>query len=343
MSLFPETSTHHSNQERTRRRSESGFSLVELMIALVLGLIVIGGVINVFLANKQSYRTNEALSQVQDASRTAFELIARDVRQAGFGGVCRFSEIGPINVIADPPPDDGAYGILDAQNIGAVFGASAGHADQPEPLDDLVKAGTDFITLRSFPTGENDSPTLVGNMAADNANVQLSDNAPGFVAGETLMITDCRDADVFRASNVSKGSSKITIAHAKNVNKSNKLSKAYQDDAFVFSLDDYRSATYFIGRQTINGEEVDSLYLTVNGEAARELVRGVTDMQITYRDVSNTPDYFDVAGGIDAANWPQVNAVRVALTMQSGQENVTTDGGRLARTFETTIAIRNRL
>ena len=61
------------------KRKQRGFSLVELMIALVLGLMVIGGVTSVFLSNKQSFRTNTALSQVQENSRIAFELMARDI------------------------------------------------------------------------------------------------------------------------------------------------------------------------------------------------------------------------------------------------------------------------
>ena len=40
-----------------------GFSLVELMIALVIGLMVTGGAVNVFLANQQTYRANSALSE----------------------------------------------------------------------------------------------------------------------------------------------------------------------------------------------------------------------------------------------------------------------------------------
>src|SRR5689334_11582965 len=63
-----------------------GFSLVELMIALVIGLMVTGGAVNVFLANQQTYRANSALSDLQNGSRVAFELLARDLRGAGLSG-----------------------------------------------------------------------------------------------------------------------------------------------------------------------------------------------------------------------------------------------------------------
>src|SRR3546814_1117931 len=57
----------HPFRSRSRSGSgQAGFSLVELMISLVLGLIVIGGVTTVFLSNQQSYRSNEGLSQLQE-------------------------------------------------------------------------------------------------------------------------------------------------------------------------------------------------------------------------------------------------------------------------------------
>lgn len=71
----------HINQ--TSAKNARGFTLIELMIAMVLGLVLIGGVISVLLSNQQTYRTNNALSQLQDNARTAFELLARDIRQAG--------------------------------------------------------------------------------------------------------------------------------------------------------------------------------------------------------------------------------------------------------------------
>ena len=39
-----------------------GFSLVELMVAMALGLVIVGGVVSVMIANKRSYRTNEGLA-----------------------------------------------------------------------------------------------------------------------------------------------------------------------------------------------------------------------------------------------------------------------------------------
>src|SRR6187399_2844810 len=69
-----------------RRGHARGFTLVELMVSMVLGLLVVGSVIGVLLANKRSYGTNQGLSQVQESARTAYELLAHDIRQADGSG-----------------------------------------------------------------------------------------------------------------------------------------------------------------------------------------------------------------------------------------------------------------
>lgn len=64
------------------RPSVSGFSLVELMIALVLGLIIIGAIITVFVSNQASYRTKVAFDNAQEAFRFSSHTINRVVRAA---------------------------------------------------------------------------------------------------------------------------------------------------------------------------------------------------------------------------------------------------------------------
>jgi len=59
---------------RQRRRVTSyylrqqGLALIELMIALVLGLVIIGAVTGIMLSNIQGFRTTRGLSQIQDGA-----------------------------------------------------------------------------------------------------------------------------------------------------------------------------------------------------------------------------------------------------------------------------------
>ncbi|RYZ81289.1 MAG: prepilin-type N-terminal cleavage/methylation domain-containing protein, partial [Moraxellaceae bacterium] len=45
---------------------QKGLSLVELMIAITLGLILMSGVVKVFLNSKSTYSTQQALSRIQE-------------------------------------------------------------------------------------------------------------------------------------------------------------------------------------------------------------------------------------------------------------------------------------
>lgn len=67
---------------RIRHRAD-GFSLIEMMIAMVLGALVLGAAIAVFQSNQRTYSANEGQNRIQESSRAAYEMMTRDVRSAG--------------------------------------------------------------------------------------------------------------------------------------------------------------------------------------------------------------------------------------------------------------------
>jgi len=66
-----------------------GFTLVELMVAMVIGVIVLLGLIIAFGANRESFRFNNQMLQLQDSGRFAMDSIIRDLRMAGDAGCIR--------------------------------------------------------------------------------------------------------------------------------------------------------------------------------------------------------------------------------------------------------------
>ncbi len=64
----------------------SGLSLPELMVALVISLLVMGGVLQIFVSNRQSFRVETNLGRIQENSRYALELLSRVVRMTGYQG-----------------------------------------------------------------------------------------------------------------------------------------------------------------------------------------------------------------------------------------------------------------
>ena len=61
-----------------------GFSLVELMVAMSLGLFLIGGVVATYLAGNAASRDAAQLSRIQENIRFASDYLVRDMRNAGF-------------------------------------------------------------------------------------------------------------------------------------------------------------------------------------------------------------------------------------------------------------------
>lgn len=68
---------------RTARRS-AGFSMVELLIAVTLGLVLLLGVTQVYQGYKQSYNQQEGMAELQETARFATQFLVRTVRQAGY-------------------------------------------------------------------------------------------------------------------------------------------------------------------------------------------------------------------------------------------------------------------
>lgn len=323
----------------TRQR---GLSLVELMIASLLGLLLMGGIIQLFLSSNATYRVQEGLSRVQETGRYAIDRLAYDIRLAGYVGCGNLDRI-PLNVIAvNPPPFDMSVALVGFEN-------GVGWAN---PTTVAREPGTDVIEIRR---ASDLSMSLTGNMTADNANIQIVENTLDAQQNQALFITDCVSADLFRASSVSNAASgaQVTIAHANNVNTTNRLSKAYSGDAKVMAL---RQLTYFVGRA--NAGAAPGLYI-YDGTNTLELVSGVEGMEFQY---GVDPDRnFAINGYVDAnavANWNTVRSVRIALLAATTDDvkpvaesltytllgaDRTIDDRRLRQVFGADVAVRNRL
>jgi len=65
---------------------QSGISLIEIMIALLIGLFLLGGILQMFSASQQTYRMQSNLARLQENGRFALDFLARDIRMAGYWG-----------------------------------------------------------------------------------------------------------------------------------------------------------------------------------------------------------------------------------------------------------------
>ncbi|MDX1677921.1 PilW family protein [Arsukibacterium sp.] len=83
-----------------------GFSLVELLIAMLLGLLLLGFTIQIFTSLSVSSRQSQQLAQLQQSGQLALNLIHNELQNSGFWGGVGLSDIAGAAVdIASPAPD----------------------------------------------------------------------------------------------------------------------------------------------------------------------------------------------------------------------------------------------
>ncbi|KAB8196948.1 Tfp pilus assembly protein PilW [Lysobacter maris] len=324
------------------RRTAAGIGLIELMVALVLGLFITGAAISVFLSNRQTYRATENLGRVQESTRVAFELMARDVREAG-GTPCA-KNLPTANVVDTTAGDwwaDWSTGVL------GVEGPFA--SDNPANR----VAGTDAVELKS---GDSNGVTVTDHVPA-SAQFKVNTVDHGLNDGDIVMVCDYRQAAIVQVTNAQPGINETIVHDASGASTSpGNCTKGlgipvlcsgaatgtpytYGPNSTIVKL---HSARWYIGTNANNNRALYRQILRRSGTGvatvAEEITEGVSDMQITYLLPGNAAY---VAAGAVGARWNEVQAARIELTLDSPEE-VGVDGNVLQRTLVHTVTLRNR-
>ena len=322
-----------------------GFTLIELMVAMLLGLIVIGGVISVFLAGQQTYRTNEALGDVENGSRTAFELLARDIRNAGLTG-CDSSSGRVANVVNPPSPwyanwNSALIGYDDATADPALSGLTTNKPVAKTSSVHVISTANSDITVSQTPS-------------SDSASFKINAATTELSTGDLVMICDFDHAAILQ---ITKYNGDTNVVHDSGNNGTpGNCSKGLgyptactsaNGDAYAFPPNSrvavLTAAIWYIGTNPLNGS---SLYRVTVGHGSngtpstpQEMVRNVTDMQIKYLQPPGTN--FDTAAKM--TNWATVNAAQISLKLQSTNARASTNSQPLIRSFTSTTTVRNRV
>src|SRR5262245_58851798 len=172
-------------------RRSRGMTLVELMVSMVVGLIVAGAAITVFLTTSRTYQATESLGRVQENIRVAFELMARDLRE-GAGNPCE-KNLPIYNVLKNPKGKwytDFQVGIRGYEGsdafADAAFGTSKGQRI----------AGTDAIELRSAASGVS----IVSHVPT-SAQFKVATVDHGLANGDLALACDFGQVAVFQVTN----------------------------------------------------------------------------------------------------------------------------------------------
>lgn len=356
-----------------------GIGLVELMVAMTLGLIVVAAVGYIYVASLQSYRTQDALSRLQENGRFAFEILSRDVRMAGSDACGAGTK---ANVVI------GSDWYLNLN--GGLFGYESGSGLPAAVTGEL--AGRDAISIIH---ADNDSSYTITDHHPESAQFDLS-GPSDLQKGELLVacafdgthsaVLQMSGPDSASPSNVVHNTGVAGISPG-NCTKylgstpspCNGSTHPLAGTSYEFDngrLMRLSSVTYFIRN---NPAGVPSLYRQKLGAtggavttAPEELVEGVENMQITYGvDTSPADDTLDKGLKVDQyytadnipdldssgqADWERVVSVRVSLlmmTVENGVANasqtytyngttVTAADRRIRKIVTNVIRVRNR-
>lgn len=328
-----------ANRLQTYQR---GFTLVEVMIAMLLGIILIGGVTGVFIANQTTYRVNEALSGIQENARIAFQLMARDIRSAGFSGCTNNGSVA--NVINNSATRWWTnWQASDAGILGYTSAMVPAGLGNPEPVNN-----SEAIQLMF---GGNTSVSLADhqpNGAA--ATMFVNSKSHGLKPGDIVMACDDNHTAIFQVTNTNINNQTVVHnpggAHEPG-NCSNRLGIPSNCAAGVttphrFSnnamLVRFEAVAWYIGEA--NG--VRSLFRSTprrveanSALSTDEILRNVERLSFRYLESTNTA----LRTADLVSSWADVIAVEVQLQMVA-PTNVQLAADSL--TFNYMINLRNR-
>mgnify|MGYP000191606519 CR=1 FL=1 len=313
---------------------QAGFSLIELMVALVLGLFIVGGVMVVFVSSSHSFSFNESLSRAQESGRFALEIIARDLRNAGYKGDC-FSNVKSLldTSSADYHRAIDAYDLNDSlkgwsDEAGAFFNGT---------LQDY-RANTDLLLVKHAATAST------AELSEDISSTDISFPITGGEGSGTLLVfSDAGGCDLFQNTAAQNASSLERGRDGQSINnRGQSLSHGYRSGGST-RITRFISSLFYIGSSDRSASISALRAVSYNNGIAndQELVEGVTGMNLHYAlepVAGEALDYTVTTAQVTAADrWDEVIAVRVNLTVAvQGIQS-------LPHQFSTTVALRNRL
>jgi type IV pilus assembly protein PilW len=306
-----------------------GLSLVELMVAMLIGLMVIASASAIFMSNRETYRATESLGRVQESGRVAFELMTRDIRSAA-GNACA-KNLLTINVLTNANTqwwNTWGNGIAGYDGPQAAPGLAVGAARGQRI------GGTDVIEIKG---ADNASGVTISGHSVGSQQFQVNTTNHPLNNGDIAIVCDFRTATIMQIASAQPNVSTSIVYNA------GAPVRPYPGNSMIARL---TAARWYIGSDGNNGRSLFRSQLAagpggVSQIVPQEIASGVRDLRVTYLTLNGIA-YRD-ATQISAANaWGNVAAVRVELDLE-GTDRVGTDLQGLQRNFAHTVTLRNRV
>jgi len=312
--------------------AQKGLSIVELMIALTLGLILTAGLVQIFSGNQRTFVMAEASMRVQETGRMTTEFLGRAIRNADYWGCIPRGNVA--NKLDNTHPAYTASEDLFSFSDGFMAYESNGTTPGLDKTDALILRGV----------GGAGEVFIDGVMPNSSANLKVN-TVDGIAKSDILLISDCIAGDIFQVTGLQTGASPginhntggavvpgngkprdgvdVVIDNNCPGSAANCLSKQYDETAQIYSPYYYR----FYLSQDVSGRR--ALLRQDGAAAAQEIMDGVWDIQIqagidsglANGEVTQWVDV-DSPTALSTAAAAEVVAVRMSILARSPENNI---------------------
>jgi len=161
------------------KNSVSGFSLIELMVSMAIGMFLIAGVFSVFVNSNDSRQAVEAEVKMLDDARFALDVIAYDLRHAGLWGRLKEPDFVDISAVGAIAGECAAGWTIDVSKPVFAYDDPAGVAPYASCGGSFYANGGDVVEMRYTmwqPIAALSAGTVYLNGDANQAKFHISDN-----------------------------------------------------------------------------------------------------------------------------------------------------------------------
>ena len=301
------------------RRSQQGFTLVELMIGVLIGLLATLAVTHVLVNSESQKRTTSSGSDAQVNGALALSTLQRQLQPAGYG----FGAVPPVVGCTLTATFNGAA-ITNFPTSLAPVTITNGASGAPDSIRVLASGKTSFsIPLRIVSPGYTPPGTAV-----PVASVRGIVQGDVVVVANSITATPSVPCEVFRVT--ANPGSIPQVARADDASSWNAVGKptaTYGEGAGLFNLGVPVDSTYSIQNNALVVRSLNiasDLAGTPSYPAATELYPNIVQLQAFYGKDTTVPpdgvlDSWDTVTPTTNAEWLQVAAVRLALVARSPQ------------------------
>lgn len=292
----------------------SGYSLLELLISMLIGLFLLTGAYQISLTNSQAKRMQKNAQQIQKNGRFGIDNLTYAIKTAGYSGFYGNLSEGVENLLKTPTKEtwdiskhsSGYNNVSSSDNIAGITGFT------PD---------TDVLLLKGM---NHNSVSVISN---NNPSTIVTEIEGAFSVGDVVVVSDVNQASVFQVNSVNNDTTTSTLGLVIGGNSPGNSTLLFNSFNAEAEIGKYDTQMFYLkdGRNGLPALFKASLINTtgVLKFQENELVSDVMDMQVNFGIDNNNDQILDeYKNASTITDWGQLISVKVVLLAVSSDDNV---------------------